>query len=113
VGSRHHAAHRVPDPAREEERHQRRKRRADHAGLDLEATYADLCRLTRRLVTTADAAQSLCDKLVAAEAAAAADKTNARDGALSAFRDQVAAQTGKSISAADAATLRSLSEPLQ
>jgi predicted extracellular nuclease len=88
-------------------------RMSDHdpvlVGLDLGPTYAGLCRLVRQVVTDAEVAQSLCDKLIAAEAAAAAGHTKARDGALKAFRNQVDAQTGKSISAADAATLKSLS----
>jgi uncharacterized protein len=92
-------------------------RTSDHdpilVGLSPTVTYDDLCRLTRRLVTSVTVADSLCDKLASAEAAAARGNTNARDGALSAYRNQVDAQTGKSISAADASTLKNLSTTLR
>ncbi len=87
-------------------------RASDHdpilVGLDLRPTYADLCRLTERLVTKASIAQALCTKLENAAAAAARGNLNARDGMLNAYRNQVDAQTGKSVSAADAALLKSL-----
>ncbi|MBA2384320.1 MAG: ExeM/NucH family extracellular endonuclease [Actinobacteria bacterium] len=88
-------------------------RSSDHdpilVGLDLGVTYADLCRLTTRLVTKPAIAKALCEKLEAAAAAAARGNLKARDGVLKAFRNQVDAQTGKSVSAADAALLKSLS----
>ena len=48
-------------------------------------------------------------KLENAEAAAARGNLNARDGMLKAYRNQLDAQTGKSVSAADAALLKALS----
>jgi predicted extracellular nuclease len=88
-------------------------RSSDHdpvvVGLGLRPTYDDLCRLTRRLVTKPGVAESLCGKLEAAEAAAARGNANARDGVLKAYRNQVDAQTGKSISVANAAQLKALS----
>jgi uncharacterized protein len=92
-------------------------RSSDHdpvlVGLQPSVTYADLCRLTQRLVSSVDVANSLCDKLRSAEAAAGRGNTNARDAALKAYRSQVTAQTGKSITAGDAATLKELSTTLQ
>ena len=48
-------------------------------------------------------------KLANAEAAAAPRQPEARDGMLKAYRNQLDAQTGKSVSAADAALLKALS----
>ena len=91
-------------------------RSSDHdpilVGLDLKVTYDDLCRLTKRLVTKAGVASALCDKLEAAEAAAAAGDTRGRDGALRAYRNQLSAQSGKSVTPADAAHLAALSRTL-
>jgi predicted extracellular nuclease len=72
-------------------------------------SYESLCTLTRQLVTDPGVAQGLCAKLAAAEDAAARGNTDAKEGALGAYRNQLEAQTGKSISAADAALLNSLS----
>ena len=72
-------------------------------------TFASLCDLTRTLVTKADVAQSLCDKLVAAATADAAGDTKKRENILAAYRKQVDAQTGKSITTANAALLKRLS----
>jgi hypothetical protein len=58
-------------------------------------TPDSLCALTRTLVTKAGIGQALCDKLA--------------DGAFKAYRNQLDAQSGKAISAADAALLKSLS----
>jgi len=92
-------------------------RSSDHdpilVGLGLATTFDDLCRLTRRVVSKADVGDGLCDKLATAEAADEAGNANERDNALNAYRLQVDAQTGKSIAAADAATLKSLSLALQ
>jgi uncharacterized protein len=92
-------------------------RSSDHdpvlVGLHLTVTFADLCRLTKRLVSDPVVADSLCDKLSAAESAAGRGDANARDGALKAYRNQVDAQTGKSITPVDAATLKTLSATLQ
>jgi hypothetical protein len=72
-------------------------------------TFASLCELTRRLVTNADVAQSLCDKLVAAAAADAAGSAKKREKNLAAYRKQIDAQAGKSITGASAALLKQLS----
>jgi predicted extracellular nuclease len=92
-------------------------RSSDHdpilVGLGLATTFDDLCRLTRRLVGNAGVADGLCDKLATAEAADQAGDAKERDNALRAYRRQVDAQTGKSITAVDAATLKSLSLTLQ
>jgi hypothetical protein len=60
-------------------------------------------------VTDPSVASGLCDKLNAAAAAAARGNTAVKDNQLKAFRSQVDAQIGKSISAADAELLKSLS----
>ena len=52
-------------------------------------------------------AQALCVKLQ--NAAAARGDVNARNGLLNAYRNQLDAQTGKAVSAANAAVLKSLS----
>jgi hypothetical protein len=88
-------------------------RSSDHdpvvVGINLRPTYADLCRLTEGLVTSASIAHALCVKLDNAAAAAARGDLNARDGMLQAYRNQLDAQTGKSVSAADAALLKAAS----
>jgi hypothetical protein len=58
-------------------------------------TADSLCSLTKMLVTKDGVAQGLCDKLA--------------EGAFKAYRNQVDAQTGKTVSASDAALLKSLS----
>ena len=70
-------------------------------------TFQSLCTLTRALVTKQDVEDSLCEKLASAEAAAATGGPSAN--ILNAYRKQVAAQTGKSISSSDAQLLTSLS----
>jgi len=91
-------------------------RSSDHdpilVGLSLATTFDDLCRLTERLVDDADIAASLCDKLAAAEAAAERGNMRAKNGILGAYRNQLAAQAGKSLTADEAALLASLSMTL-
>ena len=88
-------------------------RASDHdpvlVGLNLRTTYADLCRLTERLVGKGQIAKALCVKLQNAAAAAGRGDMNARDGLLHAYRNQLDAQTGKAVSATNAAVLKSLS----
>jgi len=81
--------------------------------VDVGVTFDSLCALTETLVGKTDVAQALCDKLDAAEAANARGNTKARDNVLGAYRNQLDAQTGKSVSPADAALLRRLSLQLQ
>lgn len=82
------------------------------AAVTFSLTAAGLCTLTRELVTNSGVADGLCAKLNAAGAAAARGDLNAKRGALRAFANQLAAQTGKAISAADAATLAELAAGL-
>jgi hypothetical protein len=82
------------------------------AQVTVTVTYASLCTLTRQLVTKADVAQGLCDKLSTAAAADASGDTKKRDAALAAYRNQLDAQTGKSVTAANATLLKSLSKSL-
>jgi hypothetical protein len=72
-------------------------------------TFTSLCDLAKEVVTDPSVASGLCDKLTAAAAAAARGNTAVKDNQLKAFRSQVDAQIGKSISAADADLLKSLS----
>jgi endonuclease/exonuclease/phosphatase family metal-dependent hydrolase len=71
----------------------------------ISVTYESLCALTRILVTSDEIAQSLCDKLDAAAAAGARGNTSARVKQLTAYRNLVEAQRGKSISDANATVL--------
>jgi hypothetical protein len=76
-------------------------------------TYASLCALTQQFVTpNPNLGQSLCVKLSAAEAAAARGNLNAKRAALKAFRQEVRAQTGKALTAGEAAILIQLSQQL-
>ncbi len=68
-------------------------------------TYASLCNLTKRFVSHTGIANSLCVKLNAAEAAALRGNLAAKAGPLNAYVKEVQAQTGKSITAANAAIL--------
>ena len=78
----------------------------------IQVTYASLCALVRAYVDDAGVADSLCEKLAAAEAAAARGNTNAKRASLAAFVNQVEAQSGKSMTAAEAATLVALAKKL-
>ncbi len=85
----------------------------DYRGaVNVVVTYASLCDLVQRVVTSTEVATGLCDKLNAASAAAARGNTSAEQNQLAAFRSQVDAQTGKSISASDAELLKLLSTRL-
>jgi hypothetical protein len=82
------------------------------ATVNVVVTYASLCELVHRLVTDETVAAALCDKLNAAAAAAARGNDGAKENQLQAFRSQLDAQTGKSVSAADAELLKRLSTRL-
>ena len=58
-----------------------------------------------QFVTKAGVANSLLQKLSAAQAAAAPGNVNAMDGQLNAFQNEVSAQLGKALTAAQAAIL--------
>ena len=68
-------------------------------------TSASMCNLVRRWVSHHGIANSLCVKLNAAAAAEARGNLAAEAGALNAFTQEVKAQTGKHITAANAAIL--------
>jgi hypothetical protein len=72
-------------------------------------SYPGLSHLTSLLVGNPGIAHSLTAKLDAAESAEARGNAQARNGALDAYRQALAAQAGKAISAPDAQTLSVLS----
>ena len=78
----------------------------------IRVTYASLCALVRSYVDDTDVADSLCAKLASAEAAAARGNEKAKKAMLAAFVKQVEAQSGKSMTAAEAATLVDLAKKL-
>jgi predicted extracellular nuclease len=84
-------------------------RTSDHdpvlVGLELNATFADLKRLTLEYANDPTVAASLLDKLVAAEDAAARGNTAAKTKALTAYVNQVKAQSGKALTPAQAEQL--------
>jgi hypothetical protein len=82
------------------------------ATVDVVVTFESLCRLVQQVVSDPAIAQALCDKLTAASSAAARGNGAAKANQLQAFRNQVDGQTGKAVSAADAALLKSLSTRL-
>jgi hypothetical protein len=67
-------------------------------------TFTSLCTLVRSYSTDPAVADGLCDKLASAGAASG----TARRNILNAFRNQLSAQTGKSITADQAAILLQL-----
>lgn len=75
------------------------------ASFTVSVTTGSLCNLTQRFVSSAGIANSLCVKLNAAGAAIARGNMQAKAGPLGAYVKEVQAQTGKSISAANAAIL--------
>ena len=96
------AAFYAPDPYRA----------SDHdpviVGVAVRPTYGGICELIRSVAVSRGLATSLCAKLDAAAAADARGNGAAKAGQLSAFEHEVAAQTGKALTAAQAATLRRL-----
>lgn len=75
-------------------------------------TAGSLCNLTQRFVSSAGIANSMCVKLNAAGAAIARGNMQAKAGPLGAYVKEVQAQTGKSVSAANAAILINLASKL-
>jgi predicted extracellular nuclease len=75
-------------------------------------SYDGLCRLTRSYVDDADVADSLCAQLAAAKAAAARGNDKAKNSALNAYSKLLNSQIGKSVTAAEAATLAELAKAL-
>jgi predicted extracellular nuclease len=80
------------------------------ARLPLPLTFDSLCGLARLYSLDPAVADGLCDKLTSAASQA---NTKTRDNILQAFRNQVDAQTGKALTAEQAATLKELSLQLQ
>ena len=81
-------------------------------GLNLPVTFDSLCVLTKLFVDSTDVEQSLCTKLADAMAAAASGKTKTEQNILSAYVKQVEAQSGKSMTTAQAAKLIELAKQL-
>ena len=75
-------------------------------------SYTSLGALTRQYVTNAGIAESLVAKLEAAAAAAERGNDNAKNGQLGAYRNELEAQAGKSITAERARTLIRLASAL-
>jgi len=75
-------------------------------------TFDSLCVLTKLFVTSTDVEQSLCNKLADAKAAAASGKTKTKQNILDAYVKQVEAQSGKSMTTAQAAKLIELAKQL-
>jgi len=78
------------------------------AGFTVKVTYVSLCNLTKRFSTNGAVSESLCAKLSAAEAAGARGVLEAKAGALQAYRNQIAAGIGKSLTAEQGGLLVSL-----
>jgi hypothetical protein len=76
-------------------------------------TYGSLTNLVNLFVTNPNIAGSLTAKLAAAADVAARGDFNARNGQLNAFRNELSAQTGKTVTKAHAAILARLSMALQ
>jgi hypothetical protein len=68
-------------------------------------TYRDLCTLTQQFVTDATVSQTLCMKLYIANLLAALGVPQAADALLNSYINQVNAQSGASVTAAQAAIL--------
>jgi predicted extracellular nuclease len=81
-----------------------------HATVQVVVTFDSLCSLTQSYSKSASVANGLCDKL---HTAATTTSTKERNNVLAAYRNQVDAQTGKALTAAQAAILKQLSLQLQ
>jgi probable HAF family extracellular repeat protein len=78
------------------------------ASFTVVVTHAGICALTRSFSNSSSVADGLCDKLAAAESAGARGNDKAAANILDAYRNQLRAQTGKAISAANAQVLLNL-----
>lgn len=72
------------------------------------ASYQSVCALAQSYSTDPLVAQGLCDKLAAAQQAAGRDQAKVKANILRAFNNQVAAQTGKALTAEQADMLNTL-----
>lgn len=75
-------------------------------------TFSSMCLLTKRFVTNAAIAGSMCSKLDAASRAAARGSQQAKAGSMNAYVNEINAQTGKSISLTNANLLIGLASHL-
>ena len=75
-------------------------------------TFDSLCELTRQYVSKAGLENSLCVKLAAAEASYGAGRSTAKAGQLAAYRNQVAAHSGRALTRQQATLLATLSTEL-
>ena len=78
----------------------------------VQVTAAGLGNLVMQFVTKAGVANSMISKLNAAGAAEARGNAQAKAGAIGAFINELQAQAGKSLTAAQAATLIALAQAL-
>ena len=78
----------------------------------VQVNYTSVQTVVQQLVTNTDVASGLVSKLQAAAAAAARGDTTSKTNQINAFINQVNAQTGKSITSAQAALLISLAQAL-
>ena len=78
----------------------------------VKASFDSLAAMTRQMVTIAGIAKSLCAKLDAAKAAEQRGNLMAKAGSLGAYINEVQAQTGKALTAQQAALLVQLAGAL-
>jgi hypothetical protein len=78
----------------------------------VQVTHDSLCSLVNRFVTDPSVAASLCEQLSAAQAAQARGNLGAKANIMAAFISLVQAQTGKSITLQNAATLTQLAQAI-
>jgi hypothetical protein len=75
-------------------------------------TFDSLCTLSANFSTDSAVDKGLCDKLAAAKAAAGSGDAKAKNNNLNAYRQQVAAQSGKAVTKQQATLLTNLSNAL-
>jgi len=85
----------------------------DDVSLLVEATFASVCDLVVQYSTKPGVANALCAHLRAAEAAGERGQTETMNNILDAYEHHVSAQSGKALTAAQAATLIALAEQLK
>ena len=86
---------------------------AGRVSFNVDITADNLCRLTMQYVTEPAIAKELCTKLAHAREQAARGNAGSSHEYLKSYRNQVAAQSGKSMTAAQAATLDRLAVALE
>ncbi len=84
----------------------------ESATFEIVVTYEALCALVEQSVDNAGVANSLCAKLRAAEAAAGRGEADTAANIMTAFKNEVTAQSGKALTAQEAATLTQLADHL-